>query len=126
MNARFPLLKVRTFLAFAYLLAFAGLMAVLYFMSLVFAPELARAWVAAPETLLQLPKALAWISYRVHPGIVFALAGLALMGLGVMLANRQEDPVRLLKQRKADALRRRRDYRESSDSVDGRREPYIS
>jgi hypothetical protein len=93
-----------------------------------FVPQFPWAWLTSPESLLPAHTAVTWILGRVHLGLVFALVGLSIMGLGIVLALRQRAAIRAEKQRKEDRLRRVRDYRHESsrpDNVDGRREPFI-
>ena len=146
MKAWFSLLKARTVLFFAVLLVAAGLVPVLYFVALyVWQITLrlqAGSWVPFPATLLfsehslafipefpwAAPKALASILDRLHLGLVFALPGLAVMALGVLIALRQIALIREHKQREGDRLRRVREYRQEgsgADAWDGRREPFI-
>jgi hypothetical protein len=148
MNAWFPLLKRKTVLRFGVALVVAGLVPVLYFVAL-FVWQIATLflggpWVALPATLLftdhslafvpQFPwtwpahTAVTWILGAVHLGLVFALVGLPIIGVGVVLWLQQRAAIRAEQQRKEDAQRRVRDYRGESgrpDNVDGRREPFI-
>ena len=156
MNAWFSLLKKKTVLLFGAALVVAGLAPVLYFVALgvwqiaavflggkwvalpatllftehshAFVPQFPWAWLASPESLLPAHTAVTWILGRVHLGLVFALVGLPIMGVGVALWLRQRAAIRDELQRREDARRRVWDYLgESSrlDNVDGRREPFI-
>jgi hypothetical protein len=156
MNAWFSLLKRKTALLFGAVLAVAGLAPVLYCVALLiwqiaalflggswvalpatllftnhahpFIPQFPWAWLASPESLLSAHAAVTWILGRVHLGLVFALVGLPVMGVGVALWFRQRAAIRAEQQRKEDAQRRVRDYLGESnrfDNVDGRREPFI-
>ena len=156
MNAWFSLLKRKTILLSGVVLIVVGLAPVLYFAALLiwqiaplyrggswvalpatllftnhahaFIPQFPWAWLASPESLLPAHTAVTWILGRVHLGLVFALVGLPVMGVGVALWLRQRSAIRAEQQRKEDAQRRVRDYLGGSsgfDNVDGRREPFI-
>jgi hypothetical protein len=159
MNAWFPLLRARTAFLFAAVLVLTGLVPVLYFVALVVwqasALFQAGAWVPLPAALLftdhsllqpgraapvlafipelqgtwSTQPAVASILGKVHAGLVFALPGLAVMGLGVQSALRQRALLRAYKQRNQDRLRRRQDYQREGGptrALDGRREPFTS
>lgn len=125
MNAGYPLLKARTVLLFAGALVLAGLVSVLYFLAL-------SAWkfVALYKggSWLPLPARLPFTDHSLQLGLIFALVGVAITGVGILLALRQRGAIRVQKQRNEDRLRRVQDYRRESsraDDVDGRREPFI-
>jgi hypothetical protein len=95
---------------------------------LAFIPEFPWPWLASPGSLLPAHEAVAWVLSRLHVGLVFAIVGLAVMALGVLIALRQIALIREHKQREGDRLRRVRDYRREgsgADAWDGRREPFI-
>lgn len=81
-----------------------------------FLPEAPAAWVAALRAWPQLMELLG----RMHVGLLFALPGALLGGLGAFMVIRQRDLVRLERQRAEDRLRRVPLYRDSA-----RREPFI-
>lgn len=90
-----------------------------------FVPDLSWIWHASADT----PQPIIWVLSRVHFALLPALAGLALMALGVRGVLRQLAEIRALRKRHEDRLRRVQDYQreeQSADTLDGRREPFIS
>jgi hypothetical protein len=81
-----------------------------------FVPELPAAWLA----MLQAWPPIMEILQRLHIGLLFALPGALLGGLGAYMVVSQRNILRLELQRAEDRLRRVAVYRESA-----RREPYI-
>jgi len=96
--------------------------------ALAFIPELPWAWLMSPESWLPAHTTVTWILGRLHVGLAFAVVGLAAMALGALGAFRQVAAIRAHRQRDEDRLRRVRDYLRDGpvDSIDGRREPFIS
>jgi hypothetical protein len=131
-----------------------GLVPVLYFLALLawqFSVAWQTKWVALPLTLAFSDHALlaagklapvlpfipefpwkanptvAAILDKVHVGLIPALVGLALIGLGLLGAYRRNLAERRRRQSEEDRSRRVQDYqRDGTDSIDGRREPFIS
>lgn len=73
--------------------------------------------------LASAPEELAWILERVHIGVPFAVLGILLLAMGVMMVLRQNEILRIEAQAAADRLRRVR-LGQYGDPAD-RREPYI-
>ena len=95
---------------------------------LAFIPQVPWPWLMSPESLLPLHKVVASLLGRVHVGLAFALAGLAVMALGTLRARHALRRIRAEKQRRADGLRRVNDYCADESRARGfeeRREPYI-
>lgn len=95
---------------------------------LAFIPEFRWPWFMNPDGWLPAHQALAWILDRLHVGLVFALAGLAVMALGALGALRQRAVIRVQKQWSEDRVRRMQDYRREdsqAEALEGRREPFI-
>ena len=95
---------------------------------LAFIPELHWPWFASPEAVTPTHLAATWILDRLHVGLIFALAGIALIAIGVLGVVRQKARIRVQRQGSADRLRRARDYRRDAsrpDHVQERREPFI-
>jgi hypothetical protein len=93
-----------------------------------FIPHMAWPWLMSPESLLALHKLVASFLGRVHVGLVFGLAGLAVMALGALRARNSMSVIRAEKQRRADQLRRVNDYCLDASPArvfQERREPYI-
>ena len=93
--------------------------------SFAFVPDLSWIWRAGADS----PPALLWVLGRVHFALLPALAGLALMALGVRGVLKRRAETRALRERHEDRLRRVQDYQRdgiSPDTLDGRREPFIS
>jgi len=93
--------------------------------SLAFVPDLSWIWHASADS----PPPLVWVLSRVHFALLPALAGLALMALGVRGVLKRRAETRALRERHEDRLRRVQDYQRddiSPDTLDGRREPFIS
>jgi hypothetical protein len=141
--------------AAAGLFILAGVVPLLYFAALVVLQAgltlQAGKWVALPLTLAFSDHALlagarvapalpylpefGWIADptvaafldRVHIALIPALAGLALAAIGVLRIHRLRLLARLQRQQAEDRVRRVQDYqRDGEDSIDGRREPFIS
>ena len=93
-----------------------------------FIPHVPWPWLMSPDSLLPLHKLVATLLGRVHVGLVFALAGLALMALGALRARQYTNVIRAEKQRRADQLRRVNDYcldESRARAFEERREPYM-
>jgi hypothetical protein len=90
-------------------------------------PQFQWPWFTSPESWLPAHVALTWVLSRVHVGLAFALAGLAVMALATASALRQTAAIRAWKQRYKDRLRRVRDYQREASQMDAldRREPFI-
>jgi hypothetical protein len=134
--------RAKIALAVSALLVVAGAMPVLSFAGLlgwqVVTLFQTGSWVPLPaislfsdslrQTAESLPPVI-WILSRVHAGLVFALAGAAMIAAGVLRGLRQRAALRAQKQQKEDRLRRVQDYVShdvSGDTLDGRREPFIA
>jgi len=89
-----------------------------------FVPDLTWIWHARADS----PLPVLWVLSRVHFALLPALAGLALMAVGVRRVLIQRAAVRAQRERHEDRLRRVQDYQRdgTSDTLDGRREPFIS
>jgi len=90
-----------------------------------FVPDLSWIWQAGADS----PQPIVWLLSRVHFALLPALAGLALVTLGVRRVLRQRAATRALRQRHEDRLRRVQDYQREDrfeEPFDGRREPFIS
>ena len=87
-------------------------------------PDLSWIWHARADS----PLPVLWVLSRVHFALLPALAGLALMAVGVRRVRIQRAAVRAQRERHEDRLRRVQDYQRdgTSDTLDGRREPFIS
>ena len=97
--------------------------------SFAFIPQLAWPWLGSPDSLLPVHTALVWVLSRVHAGLAFGLAGLAITALGVTGVLRQRAVIRAQKQYVHDRERRVRDYRNDKSpapTLDERLEPFIS
>lgn len=131
-----------------------GLAPVLYFLALVawqFSMAWQTKWVALPLTLAFSDHALlatgklapvlpfipqfpwtanptvAAILDKVHVGLIPALVGLVLIGLGLLGAYKRNRVDRQQRLSEEDRSRRMQDYqRDGPDLIDGRREPFIS
>jgi hypothetical protein len=133
------LLKARTAVMLWAAVTVAGAVPVLCFVA-AFAWQLAtlfetRAWMPLPATLLfpesLLPShpAALWILSRLHAGLAPALLGLGIAALGVRGLLRRRAAIRAQRRQYEDRLRRVQDYRREdspADTLDGRREPFIS
>lgn len=157
MNASHPPRRARAVLILSAALALAGLVPLLYFLGLVgwqvgallqtrawvalpasllftehsfaFIPQFAWAWLASPDSLLPAHTALMWVLSRVHVGLAFGLAGLAIIAVGVTVVLRQRALIRAQRQYSDDRQRRVRDYcndNSPAPSIDERLEPFIS
>jgi hypothetical protein len=151
----FPQLRAGTGLFFAGVLIVIGLVPLVYFAALgllqLWLSVQAGKWIALPLTLafsdhallasarsapaLPLIPQFPWIADptvapfldRVHVALIPALAGLALLLLGMLRVYLHRALLRLHRQHAEDRTRRVQDYqRESGDFIDGRREPFIS
>ena len=89
-----------------------------------FVPDLTWIWHASADS----PLPILWVLSRVHFALLPALSGLALMAVGVRRVLIQRAAVRAQRERHEDRLRRVQDYQRdgTSDTLDGRREPFIS
>jgi hypothetical protein len=97
--------------------------------SFAFIPQLAWPWLASPDSLLPAHAAIMWVLSKVHVGLLFGLAGLALAAVGVVGVLRQRALIRLQRQELDDRKRRVRDYRNDHSApptLDERLEPFIS
>src|SRR5688500_15338467 len=97
--------------------------------SFAFIPQLAWPWLASPDSLLPVHTALVWVLSRLHAGLAFGLAGLALGAVGVVGVLRQRAVMHAHKQELDDRQRRMRDYRNdhsAAPTLDERLEPFIS
>lgn len=93
--------------------------------SFAFVPDLSWIWHASADS----PRPVIWVLSRVHFALLPALAGLALMALGVRGVLKRRAETRALRERHEDRQRRVQDYQRedrSADTLDGRREPFIS
>ena len=93
--------------------------------SFAFVPDLSSLWRAGADS----PPAALWVLSRVHFALLPALAGLAVMAPGVLGVLRHRAERRARRQHHEDRLRRVQDYQRedrSADTLDGRREPFIS
>lgn len=157
MNASFPPRRARAVLILSAALVVAGLVPLLYFLGLVgwqvgalletrawvplpasllftehsfaFIPQFAWPWLVNPDSLLPAHTALVWVLSRVHVGLAFGLAGLAIIALGVMGVLRQRAVIRAQRQYSDDRERRVSDYRSDNSpapTLDERLEPFIS
>src|SRR5919112_2640913 len=66
--------------------------------SFAFIPQFPWPWLASPDSFLPAHAAIAWILGKVHAGLVFGLAGLALGAVGVVGALRQRALIRMQRQ----------------------------
>jgi hypothetical protein len=90
-----------------------------------FVPDLSWVWHASADS----PPPVIWVLSRVHFALLPALAGLAIMGVGVRRLLMQRAATRAQRDQHEDRLRRVQDYQRadgSADTLDGRREPFIS
>ena len=97
--------------------------------SFAFIPQFPWPWLASPDSLLPAHAAIVWVLGKVHAGLVFGLAGLALGAAGVVGVLRQRAVMRAQRQALDDRKRRVRDYRNdqrAAPTVDERLEPFIS
>lgn len=97
--------------------------------SFAFIPQLAWPWLASPDSLLPAHAAIVWALSKVHAGLVFGLAGLALGAAGVVGVLRQRAAIHAQRQDREDRERRMRDYRNdhsAAPTLDERLEPFIS
>lgn len=97
--------------------------------SFAFIPQFAWPWLASPDSLLPAHAAIVWVVSRVHVGLVFGLAGLALGAAGVIGVLRYRAVIRARRHAREDRQRRVRDYRNdhsAAPTVDERLEPFIS
>lgn len=90
-------------------------------------------WMPLPVLVLfgdhALPEALVPVLSRIHVALLPALAGLAVMALGVRRLLVQRAVMRARRQYHEDRRRRVQDYQRDdrpADALDGRREPFIS
>ena len=93
--------------------------------SFAFVPDLSWIWRAGADS----PPAVLWVLGRVHFALLPALAGLALMALGVRGVLKRRAETRALRERHEDRLRRVQDYQRDdrpADTLDGRREPFFA
>ena len=91
-------------------------------------PQIPWPWLASPETLAPVHKLATSLLGRVHVGLVFALAGLAVMAFGALRVRQCMSVIRAARERRADRLRRVQDYRlddSPANIVDERPEPYL-
>jgi hypothetical protein len=137
MKAGFSLVKARSALMFWAVLLIVGAVPVLGFLALfgwqIATLFLSGKWMALPasivfpEDLLRAHPAALSILGRMHVGWVPALVGLGVGALGLLGVLRQRAAIRAYNQKEEDRLRRVVEYRrDGTDSIDGRREPYIS
>jgi hypothetical protein len=157
MNAWFTPRRARAVLILSAALVVAGLVPLLYFVGLVgwqvvtlfqtrawvplpvsllfsehsfaFIPQLRWPWLASPDSLLPAHTAIVWVLSKVHAGLVFGLAGLAIIALGVLGVLRQRAVIHAHRQNLDDRQRRVRDYRNdhsAAPTLDERLEPFIS
>jgi hypothetical protein len=91
---------------------------------LAFIPDLSFLWSAGPDSL----PPLTWVLSRVHFALLPALAGVALVAIGVRRVLERLAVVSAERKRLGDRLRRVRDYQrdDGADTIDGRREPFIA
>lgn len=97
--------------------------------SFAFIPQFPWAWLASPDSLLPAHTALMWVLTKVHAGLAFGLAGLALVAVGILGVLRQRAVLRAQRQAIDDRQRRVRDYRNDNSAaptLDERLEPFIS
>jgi hypothetical protein len=97
--------------------------------SFAFIPQLEWPWLASPDSLLPVHTAIVWFLGKLHVGLVFGLAGLALGAAGVVGVLRHRAVIRAQRQEREDRQRRVRDYRNdhsAAPTVDERLEPFIS
>jgi hypothetical protein len=97
--------------------------------SFAFIPQLAWPWLASPDSLLPAHTAVVWVLSKVHAGLAFGLAGLALGAVGVLGVLRQRAVIHAQRQDLDDRQRRVRDYRNdhsAAPTLDERLEPFIS
>lgn len=97
--------------------------------SFAFIPQFAWPWLASPDSFLPAHTAVLWVLSRLHAGLAFGLAGLALGALGVVGVLRQRAVIRAQRQELDDRQRRVRDYRNDhspAPTLDERLEPFIS
>jgi len=97
--------------------------------SFAFIPQFPWPWLASPDSLLPAHTAIMWVLSKVHAGLVFGLAGLALGAVGVVGVLKQRALLRAQKQELDDRKRRVRDYRNDHSApptLDERLEPFIS
>lgn len=90
-----------------------------------FVPDLSWIWQAGADS----PPPLIWVLSRVHFALLPALAGLAVMAAGVRGILVRRAAIHVQRERHEDRLRRVQDYQRgdrSADTLDGRREPFIS
>jgi hypothetical protein len=88
-------------------------------------PDLSWIWTAGPDSL----PPVTWVLSRVHFALLPALAGLAIMGIGVRRMFMQRAAMRTQRDQHEDRLRRVQDYQRedgSADTLDGRREPFFA
>jgi hypothetical protein len=93
-----------------------------------FIPQFPWPWLMSPESLLPLHTVVASLIGRVHVGLAFALAGVAVMALGAQRTRQYVRVIRAEKQRREDRLRRVHDYcldEGRARGLEDRREPYI-
>jgi len=93
--------------------------------SLAFVPDLSWIWHASADS----PPPLVWVLSRVHFALLPALAGLAIMAIGVRRVLMQRAALRAQRDQHEDRLRRVQDYQRgdgSADTLDGRREPFFA
>ena len=94
-----------------------------------FIPQFPWPWLASPDSFLPAHTALLWVLNKVHAGLPFGLAGLALGAVGVLRVLRQRAIIRAQRQDLDDRQRRVRDYRNdrsAAPTLDERLEPFIS
>ena len=77
--------------------------------SFAFIPQFPWPWLASPDSLLPAHTAIVWVLSKVHAGLVFGLAGLALGAVGVVGVLKQRALQRAQKQELDDRKRRVRD-----------------
>lgn len=97
--------------------------------SFAFIPQFPWAWLVSPDSLLPAHTALMWVLSRLHAGLAFGLAGLAIIAVGSLGVLRQRAVIRAQRQEIDDRQRRVNDYRNDhspAPTLDERLEPFIS
>jgi len=90
-----------------------------------FVPDLSWIWHASADS----PPPLVWVLSRVHFALLPALAGLAIMAIGVRGVLIRRAAIRAQQKHHEDRLRRVQDYQRDdrpADTLDGRREPFFA
>jgi len=90
-----------------------------------FVPDLTWIWHARADS----PLPVLWVLSRVHFALLPALAGLAIMAIGVRGVLIRRAAIRAQQKHHEDRLRRVQDYQRDdrpADTLDGRREPFFA